>query len=42
MNLDYVTTNAWAVVMISALQGINVSGVVDWLIKKSKEQLQFL
>jgi len=37
MNLDYITTNAWAVVMISALQGINVTGVVDWLIKRSKE-----
>ena len=37
MNLDYVSSNEWAVVMISALQGLNVTGVIDWLIKKSKK-----
>lgn len=37
LNLDYIETNSWLVVMISALKGINLPEVVDWLVKKSKK-----
>jgi hypothetical protein len=37
LNLDYIHTNSWLVVMISALKGINLPEVIDWLIKKSKK-----
>ena len=37
LNLDYITTNAWVVVMCSALTGGNITGVVDWLVDKSKK-----
>lgn len=36
LNLDYITTNVWAVMMVSALKGTNIQDVVDWLVKKSK------
>ena len=36
MNLDYITTNSWVVLMTSALKGTNIPAVVEWLIKKSK------
>jgi len=36
MNLDYLNTNPWLIMMISALKGDNISYLVDWLIKKSK------
>ena len=35
MNLDYITTNDWVVVMASALKGDNIVEVVEWLIKCS-------
>ncbi|CAK89061.1 unnamed protein product (macronuclear) [Paramecium tetraurelia] len=37
LNLDYITSNAWAVAMCSALTGNNITQVVDWLITKSKK-----
>lgn len=36
LNLDYIDTNSWMVLMISALKGENIVSVIDWLIKKSK------
>ncbi|CAK62720.1 unnamed protein product (macronuclear) [Paramecium tetraurelia] len=38
LNLDYITSNGWAVAMCSALTGNNITQVVDWLITKSKKQ----
>ncbi|EAR88620.1 ADP-ribosylation factor(Arf)/Arf-like (ARL) small GTPase family protein (macronuclear) [Tetrahymena thermophila SB210] len=38
MNLDYITSNPWVVVMVSALRGDNIPAIVDWLVKKSKKQ----
>jgi len=38
LNLDYIINNPWAVVMLSALQGLNISEVVDWLVKRSKSK----
>lgn len=37
LNLDYIETNPWLVIMISALKGINLAEVVEWLVKKSKK-----
>ena len=36
LNLDYVHTNPWAVINISALRGNNFEKAVDWLSKKGK------
>jgi ADP-ribosylation factor-like protein 8 len=36
LNLDYVYTNPWAVIPVSALKGTNFEKVVDWLSKKGK------
>ena len=36
LNLDYVNTNPWAVINISALTGNNFEKAVDWLSKKGK------
>lgn len=38
LNLDYLSTNPWAIMMISALKGQNIEAVVNWLITKSKEK----
>ncbi|EGR29283.1 hypothetical protein IMG5_159290 [Ichthyophthirius multifiliis] len=38
MNLDYVTTNPWIVVMVSALKGDNISLIIDWLIKQNNKK----
>ena len=40
MNLDYVQNNPWAVVMISALKGINVNEVIKWLVNKSEKKVK--
>lgn len=37
LNLDYITTNVWIVMTVSALKGTNIPGVVDWLVQKSKK-----
>ena len=37
LNLDYVTSNPWVVMMVSALRGDKIPDVVDWLVKKSKK-----
>jgi Arf/Sar family protein len=36
LNLDYICDNPWVVVSISALRGVNIDKVVDWLIARSK------
>jgi Arf/Sar family protein len=36
LNLDYVYSNPWAVIPISALKGTNFEKVVEWLSKKGK------
>lgn len=36
LNLDYVFSNHWAVVMASALTGSNIQQVLEWLTKASK------
>jgi ADP-ribosylation factor-like protein 8 len=36
MNLDYVYSNPWAVITLSALKGTNMEQVVEWLSKKGK------
>lgn len=36
LNLDYVVSNQWIVMMVSALAGTHISEVIDWLVKKSK------
>jgi ADP-ribosylation factor-like protein 8 len=36
LNLDYVYTNPWAVISVSALKGTNFESVIDWLSKKGK------
>ncbi len=36
LNLDYVYSNPWAVIPISALKGTNFEKVVEWLTKKGK------
>ena len=36
LNLDYVNTNPWAVINISALKGNNFEKAVEWLSKKGK------
>jgi len=38
LNLDYIATSPWAVTMVSALNGTNISDVIDWLIKRSKSK----
>ncbi|CAD8181823.1 unnamed protein product [Paramecium octaurelia] len=37
LNLDYITSNVWAVAMGSASSGNYITQVVDWLIEKSKK-----
>ncbi len=36
MNLDYVYSNPWVVITLSALKGTNMEQVVEWLSKKGK------
>lgn len=36
LNLDYVYSNQWAVVNISALKGTNFEEAITWLDKQSK------
>jgi hypothetical protein len=36
LNLDYVYSNQWAVINISALKGTNFEDAVTWLEKRSK------
>eukprot|EP00299_Pterocystis_sp_00344_P014179 c700_g1_i1.p1 GENE.c700_g1_i1~~c700_g1_i1.p1 ORF type:complete len:180 (-),score=38.34 c700_g1_i1:41-580(-) len=36
LNLDYVTENAWDVVEVSALRGVNMQGILSWLMKQKK------
>lgn len=36
LNLDYIMENPWVVISISALRGVNIERVVDWLLNKSK------
>ncbi len=36
LNLDYVYSNPWAVIPISALKGTNFEKVIEWLSKKGK------
>jgi len=36
LNLDYIMENPWVVISISALRGVNIERVVDWLLTKSK------
>jgi hypothetical protein len=36
LNLDYVYSNPWAVIPMSALKGTNLEQVLDWLTKKGK------
>jgi ADP-ribosylation factor-like protein 8 len=36
LNLDYVYSNPWAVLPVSALKGTNLEAVVEWLSKKGK------
>jgi hypothetical protein len=36
LNLDYLYSNPWAVIVLSALKGTNLEQVVEWLSKKGK------
>lgn len=36
LNLDYVYSNPWAVLQLSALKGTNMEQVIEWLSKKGK------
>jgi ADP-ribosylation factor-like protein 8 len=36
LNLDYLYSNPWAVITLSALKGTNLEQVLDWLSKKGK------
>ena len=36
LNLDYIYSNPWAVIPLSALKGINLEQVLEWLSKKGK------
>jgi len=36
MNLDYIHENPWNIIPISAKDGTNLEGVVDWILKTSK------
>lgn len=36
LNLDYVYSNPWAVISLSALRGTNLEQVLEWLSKKGK------
>ena len=36
LNLDYVYSNPWAVIPLSALKGNNLEQVLEWLSKKGK------
>ncbi len=36
LNLDYVYSNPWAVLQLSALKGTNIELVIEWLSKKGK------
>ena len=36
LNLDYVYSNPWAVIKLSALKGNNLEEVLEWLSKKGK------
>lgn len=38
LNLDYVSTNKWAVISISALKEQNFEKVIEWLNKKTEEK----
>ena len=35
LNLDYITENPWIIIPCSALKSVNVTEVVEWLIKQS-------
>ena len=37
MNLEYLERNEWILIMASALKGIHIAEVLDWLINKSKK-----
>lgn len=36
LNLDYLFSNQWSIISISALQGTNLENTIDWLSKKGK------
>ena len=36
LNLDYLYSNQWAVISVSALHGTNLDNAIDWLAKKGK------
>ncbi len=36
LNLDYLYSNTWAVIPMSALKGTNLEQVLEWLRKKGK------
>jgi ADP-ribosylation factor-like protein 8 len=36
LNLDYLYSNPWAVITLSALKGTNLEQVLEWLSKKGK------
>ena len=38
LNLDYVYSNPWAVISISALKGVNFEKVLEWLSSKSEKK----
>ena len=40
LNLDYVYSNPWAVISISALKGQNFEKVLEWLNSKSEKGKQ--
>ena len=35
LNLDYLYSNQWAVISVSALHGTNLENAVEWLSKRS-------
>lgn len=36
LNLDYIVDNPWVVISLSALQGLNIEKIVDWLVSQRK------
>mmetsp|Transcript_1252 Transcript_1252/g.3350 ORF Transcript_1252/g.3350 Transcript_1252/m.3350 type:complete len:181 (-) Transcript_1252:204-746(-) len=38
LNLDYIVENPWVVMSISALKGIAIEQVLEWLIKQSRKR----
>lgn len=38
LNLDYIFSNRWAVILTSAKKGTNIQDVVKWLVQSSKNE----